>query len=241
MTDKKDRRSYEDAFELDEENEEKSAVRAEPAPISRTTGRPLTYLSFFPLYNRLQQARVKSARKVIKEETGLAEDLHDHSRAVSRLRKVDRIIEKDDIEIEKEISQARAELKEAKLREAQIERELKYADEDDHLARLERQAKKAELLRKIDGEAGNGLEKLKKELKEKAARQKLYDEAEIKNMETKFRKECNKEATLINMKYMFAEVCDEIFNGKTADELDEREQEIFERLKDLFESLRDAD
>jgi hypothetical protein len=201
-------------------------IEDEPKPVEKTIDRPLSYLSYFPLYNKLQRARIKSARKVIQEETGLAEDLTNHGRAIGRLKDVDIEIETDRLERLNRLRQAQRESKLSEKRDELAEIEI-----DEQIA-----ARKASI-RKLAGESNDSeVNKLKEELKVKLLKRELYDEHEIKKFKARFKKTVKKELAIEDA---LEEVAHEIFKGKPVEEFDENEQEIYQRLEDIYESFQD--
>ena len=196
--------------------------------------RMFTKFSAISLINRLNLKRLMGWRKVVEEETRLNESLVSHGRSRGRLENIDKIIKKDNIEIDTEYEQA-------KLNRDRVKIEREFINDEREVTRLRFKAHKAELkatIKKYEGTKNedSSVEKLKEELKIKSAQWRLHRQHDLDKLINDLRFTMLKRKTL---ERVFNEVCDEIFPGKTPENLSEEERSQFDYLNDIYEMFLD--
>ena len=194
----------------------------------------VTPYSHLPFLNKLRSIGLKSYRGVLKEATGLAGDLAEHTMAIERLKNIGEEIKDERLERELSIAQ-----KEMQLRA--LKREAMFASDDDDIARLERLARKKELMRRIEGIEGkkdSKIKALKDELTEKLIKKEVLDDYELKKLKLRVKMDLKKEMAIDKL---FNEVYDEHFQGKAPEDYTEDDAKIHDRFLELYESARDKE
>jgi hypothetical protein len=206
-----------------EEYENTSIEKRKPDRPLATT---LSNFSKIVLYNKIQEKRLRSFRKVIQEETGLMDDLTEHAKTRNRLEDID-------VEIETEHLERSNRLREAK-------RESIVGTRKDQIAELELKIKEAELREKLKQieHPTKKEEKLKKELEKKIQEKEAYQDYEIEKMVLKFKKEFRTQQAIDKV---FNELAEKILQGRDLSELSEEERRKYENLEDFYSSMYDKE
>jgi len=206
-----------------------SFVPNESQPLAET----LSPFSTVPFYSRFRQATVRAWRRLVREETGLADDLVGHQKSLNRLKDVGVEIETERLQRQDELEEAQrtAALKEKKDRVAQLKLDFEEAELLEQIS--EKQKRINDL--KSPAEKKSKIDSLKEQLKEKILRDKIYQDYELEKLKLKIRKELKNQQAIDNI---FNEVIDEIFHGKDPEDFTEEEGRKYGDFEAFYKNLR---
>ena len=174
------------------DDEEKKPARREQKPLAKTFS-PFTII---PFVNNLSEWGIRSWRKVIKEETGLMEDLVEHGKAGGRLSDVGIEIEIDHLERLDTLREAQQKSKIGVKKDSVAEREL-----DREKIKIEREiAEDEKAIRNLEKEGKTENERLKEQHEQERQNNFAWDEHKRKKKEARVATEVRQTAGLESLK-----------------------------------------
>jgi hypothetical protein len=205
------------------DNEELVPVEREgDKPLSKTLSKP----SMTRLGNWLQEKKLSSFQRVIRQEAGLFDSLVEHQRSLGKLRGVSDIVENDRLE--------------RQIKKRELERKLKsqsYLDqteEQDYQIKIAEQKNRLNTLSSGPPKEKSNLEKLKDNLKQQLERTEIRDRYDRKKLIQKIKTDLSRQAEIDSL---FKDVYNEHFHGKDLSAFTEEERRKYEDLEDLYKSI----